>query len=101
MNRSTRETQLLQYEMLKELDRVCRQYGIRYSLAYGTLLGAVRHKGYIPWDTDTDVMVDIKDYEVLCTKLKEEIRDDFDVYFAQNHKDEGELLARIGLKNES
>lgn len=44
-----------QLELLHELDRVCNLVGIRYYLAYGTCLGAVRHKGYIPWDDDIDV----------------------------------------------
>lgn len=50
-------------EILDEIDRVCRQYGLRYSLAYGTLIGAVRHKGFIPWDDDVDVMMPREDYE--------------------------------------
>lgn len=99
--RSTRQMQLLQYEMLLELDKVCKKYNIKYSLAYGTLLGAVRHQGYIPWDNDTDVTVSIEDYESLCEKLKIELKDDFDIYFIEDYKDDGPLLARIGMKNES
>ena len=46
-------------------DAVCRKYNLKYSLAYGSLLGAVRHKGFIPWDDDVDVMMPREDYERL------------------------------------
>ena len=50
-----RKMQLLQLDMLVELDRVCRKHDISYCIGWGTLLGAVRHAGYIPWDDDADV----------------------------------------------
>ena len=53
------------FEILSEFDRVCRENELRYSLAYGTLLGAVRHKGFIPWDDDVDVVMPRPDYEKL------------------------------------
>lgn len=52
-----------QLEMLKQFDKVCRENNIRYTLAGGTLLGAIRHNGYIPWDDDIDVMVPYPDYK--------------------------------------
>jgi lipopolysaccharide cholinephosphotransferase len=53
----------IQLEMLCELDRICRQLGVVYQLAAGTLLGAVRHGGFIPWDDDIDVVMTRWDYD--------------------------------------
>lgn len=55
------EIRAVQLEMLDEVDAFCRANGIRYSLAFGTLLGAVRHKGYIPWDDDMDIIMPLPD----------------------------------------
>ena len=58
-----RRLQLLELDMLVELDRVCRAHGIQYVITCGTLLGAVRHKGFIPWDDDMDVAMLREEYE--------------------------------------
>ncbi len=49
-----RELQLFSLEILKEIHAFCEERGIRYTVAYGTLIGALRHKGFIPWDDDID-----------------------------------------------
>lgn len=51
--------------VLLKLDGLCRKLNIRYFLAFGTLIGAVRHNGFIPWDDDIDVMMPRKDYQIL------------------------------------
>lgn len=58
-----RTLQLTQLEILKKIDQVCRKHQIPYSLYAGTLLGAVRHGGFIPWDDDLDLCMARADYE--------------------------------------
>ena len=60
----------MQLEVLAALDRHCREQGLTYYLGYGTLLGAVRHGGFIPWDDDVDVMMPRADYERLRRHLR-------------------------------
>ncbi len=61
----------LQYDILKYLKEICHKYNIRYYLAAGTLLGAVRHKGYIPWDDDIDVYMPWDDYRRLIELFRD------------------------------
>ncbi len=63
MDDTLRRLQLTQLELLKIFDRFCREHELRYSLYAGTLLGAVRHKAFIPWDDDLDVCMPRADYE--------------------------------------
>lgn len=58
-----RDIQLANLALLKELDYVCKQNGLTYWLDGGTLIGAVRHKGFIPWDDDIDTAMPREDYE--------------------------------------
>ena len=60
----------IQISILTEIDRLCKVYGIDYYIQYGTLLGAVRHKGFIPWDDDIDIIMERKNYERLVELMK-------------------------------
>lgn len=69
-----RDIQLANLALLKELDYVCKQNGLTYWLDGGTLLGAVRHKGFIPWDDDIDTAMLREDYEKIIEAFKKSSR---------------------------
>lgn len=58
-------------EVMLKIDRICRENGYWYSIIYGTLLGAVRHQGFIPWDDDMDIVMTRSDYRKLREYLSE------------------------------
>lgn len=66
-----RTLQLRLLRILKAFDKTCREHGLRYYLEDGTLLGAVRHGGFIPWDDDVDIMMPRPDYERLIRHSRE------------------------------
>ena len=55
----------VELNLVVEFDRICKKYGLTYFMNYGTLLGAVRHQGFIPWDDDIDLMMPRPDYDRL------------------------------------
>ncbi len=79
-----RKLQLIQLEMLVEVDRICKKNNISYNIVAGTLLGAVRHGGYIPWDDDADVAMLRSEYE----KFRNVCRTDLDAtrFYFQDHR---------------
>lgn len=71
-----RTFQLAELEFLKKVDRACKKHGIRYWLDFGTMLGAVRHKGFIPWDDDVGIAMLRGDYEKFLSILNQEFPDE-------------------------
>lgn len=74
-----RESQLAIMPVLRYIDGICREYNLRYSLAFGTLIGAVRHKGFIPWDDDIDILMPRPDMDTLIEILKEKNSERFKI----------------------
>lgn len=65
-----REVQLFELGIRKDVHEFCMANHINYSLAYGTLIGAIRHKGFIPWDDDIDIVMPRPDYDRFCRTYK-------------------------------
>ena len=57
------EMKRIQVDILKDVHHFCEENGLHYTLAFGSMLGAIRHKGYIPWDDDIDIALLRPDYE--------------------------------------
>ncbi len=74
-----RRIQLIQLELLREFDRICRKYDLKYNINFGTLIGAMRHKGFIPWDDDIDITMYYKDCDRLYEIMEREL--DHNKYF--------------------
>ncbi|MBR4246586.1 MAG: LicD family protein [Treponema sp.] len=70
---SIEELKAMQLEILKAIDDFCKKHLLSYSLCGGSLLGAIRHKGYIPWDDDIDIMMPRPDYEKFSSLFNENV----------------------------
>ena len=66
----TDELKKIEFDLLKFVKEFCKENNLTYFLCGGTLLGAVRHKGFIPWDDDIDIFMPIKDYKKFIQLMK-------------------------------
>lgn len=85
----------IELEILDEIDNFCRSHNLKYSIAFGTLIGAVRHGGFIPWDDDIDIVMPRDDYEYLLANWdvpgfalqNKRTNDDYNQNFTKIRKD--------------
>lgn len=85
-----RKLQLIELEMIIEVDRICRKYNISYSLDGGSLLGAIRHDGFIPWDDDVDIVMLRKEYKKFYKACQKEL--DTERFFLQDYRTDKNYL---------
>lgn len=86
----------VELDLLVQLQKICNKYGIRYCVSGGTILGAVRHNGFIPWDDDIDVMLMRDQYEELC-KHADEFKNPY--FFQTAWRDPGFYAGHARLRN--
>ena len=99
MSVNIRLAQKVMLEILLEIDRSCKKYNINYWLDHGTLLGAVRHKGFIPWDDDLDISMLRNDYFKFLEIAKKELDDNFFLQLSDTDKYYKNFYAKIRFKN--
>lgn len=93
-----RKYQKITMDTLIEFHRVCEKSNIEYELAYGSLLGAIRDNGQIPWDYDIDVFVAFKDKERLIETLKKELDDKYYFYCPEVNQKCRHVIMRLAPK---
>lgn len=86
-------------EVLMEIDRVCKKHKIQYFADWGTLLGVVRHGGFIPWDDDLDIVMKRKDYEKFMSVARFDMAEGFDVQTFRNQKDFWLFMGKVVGRN--
>ena len=91
----TKEKQKIALDILTEFDLFCRNNNLRYALCYGTLLGAVRHKGFIPWDDDVDVVMPRPDYDRFLKLTRNGMSNIYKVISKDNIKNIGMAYAKV------
>ena len=74
VSETTKKVWWIQLDLMKQLDELCKNHNLRWFPMWGTLLGAIRHKGFIPWDDDVDIVMFREDYDKLVEICKSELK---------------------------
>lgn len=97
VSKQMKEVWAVELDLLAELLRVCKKHDIKIFASGGTLLGAIRHKGMIPWDDDIDMMMFREDYDKLCSVAADEFEHPY--FFQTEYTDPGSLRFHAQLRN--
>lgn len=89
----------VELDLLNRLQQICEKYGLRYYASNGTLLGAVRHQGFVPWDDDLDVMMPRADYERLVEIARQELEEPYVMHVSDSEGIYFRNYARIRNRN--
>ena len=89
-----KKTWAAQLEVLNDVDKICRKHDIQYFADWGTLLGAIRHKGFIPWDDDMDITMKHQDLIKFCDVVKQEM-EGYEIVNLHTDPDWNSLITRI------
>lgn len=81
--------------VLEEIDRICKRHNLKYFAEYGTLLGAVRHKGFIPWDDDFDISMKREDYMLFLKVARDELPENYRLLSVYNNFEYDNSLSRV------
>lgn len=98
-NKTLVELRKVQIEILNEIDRICRKNNINFFLIGGTLLGAVRHKDFIPWDDDLDIAMTRDDFEKFRAIIKEQLDEKYFFDYYDTDKDYYLPFAKVRKNN--
>lgn len=86
---------LSELKVLKEIDRICEMHNIKYFADWGTLLGAVRHQGFVPWDDDMDILMTRDNYELFMSVADNELPEEFRIQNYERQENHWFFITRI------
>ena len=90
-----RPLQMKIQEILDVVDKTCKENNLKYYLASGTMLGAIRHKGFIPWDDDADIIMPRPDYERFLANAKQWLPEQYELICAENDENYSLPFAKV------
>ena len=97
--RVIKKVQKLELSILDEIDRICEKHNISYFLIAGSLIGAIRHKGFIPWDDDLDIAMVRADYDKFIEICSKELNEKYIIDSSKTSKKYHKIAAKIRIKN--
>ena len=95
MSYTISEIQKIDLELLKQFLKICDKHNLKYYIIGGTLLGAIRHKNFIPWDDDIDVAMPRKDFDIFLKVANNELKDNYKLSTYFNNKEHRYYLPKL------